>query len=248
MRFVQTPVEFLLKYEIRVSICEENTEKKSIFADIVEASALLKDKEEEDKDGCFSLSPNDKSFQLLLDIARIPKEKSKDVVTLLERAKDEEVIVEKFSNPQLFAFPHVYESIESFKMRQKINTENGKKGGRPKTKPIEETRETDSVPEDTPYSFRTKNGVETISEEQINGYQILFPSINVRESLERFKSWCEIKGKDLSNVDYFLKYTWFKNDVEKQKNPSFTTSSYRGATNNRPIEPNPDIITEEAGF
>ena len=88
-----------------------------------------------------------------------------------------------------------------------------------------------------------------LSEEQIKDYQSLFPSIDVRKSLERFKSWCEKEEREFSTgIDYFLKNTWFENDVEKQKNPSFTTSSYRGAINNRPIEPNPDIITEEAGF
>lgn len=245
MFWIQSPCDYFTDFKIRVSICQNDLEKIGLFSLLVEASASIENNIDSSKDSCFALSQEDEGFCQLLDIARVPPDKKKEALELLERARDKDVLTEVCNNTRLYAFPHVLKSLQSYKMRQKINTENGKKGGRPKTKPIEET---DSVPEDTPYSFRTNNGLETISEEQIANYQSLFPSINVRESLERFKSWSEIKGKDLSNVDYFLKYTWFKNEVESQKNPSFKTSSYRGAMNNRSIEPNPDIITEEAGF
>lgn len=148
MNFVQTPTSYHLEYTIRESICKGNRINKSIFTDIIEASGLLYDKYDETKDCCFSLSPDEKSFQQLVDIARFTKEESETAVTLLERARDEGVIVEMFSNPPLYAFPHVIKSLEGYKNRKEANTENGKKGGRPRTKPIANTGQVFLPPED----------------------------------------------------------------------------------------------------
>ena len=132
MDFIKTPKRYHLEYTVRESVCEGNRDNRSILTDIIEASGLLEDKKDETKDCCFSLSPNEKSFQRLVDIARFTKEESETAVTLLKRAKDEGVIVEKFSNPPLYAFPHVIESREGYRRAQKANSENGKKGGRPR--------------------------------------------------------------------------------------------------------------------
>lgn len=247
MVFIKSPCDYFTGYKIRVSVCQNDLEKIGLFSLLVEASASIKNNIDSSKDSCFTLSPEDEGFCQLLDKARVPLDKEKEALELLERARDKGVLIEVCNNAQIYAFPHILECVTGCNNASNASRENGKKGGRPpKAKPTEET---DSVPEDTPYSFRTKNGVEALSEEQIKDYQSLFPSINVRKSLERFKSWCEKEEREFSTgIDYFLKNTWFENDVEKQKNPSFTTTSYRGAINNRPIEPNPDIITEEAGF
>ena len=183
-----------------------------------------------------------------MDIARITKEESEIAVTILERARDEGVIVEMFSNPKLYAFPHVYGSSEAYKNKKRVNTENGKKGGRPKVKQSEGTGETDSALEDSLYSFKTKNGIERISEGDISSFQREFPSLDIMDSLERFKSWYENENRNISTtIECFLRTIWFVNDKAKQNNPSFT-SYPRGTRNNRSMEPYKYIEAEDAGL
>ena len=233
---------YFLDYKKRAYVYNNDLEKTGLFAYLLEASSFIENEEDGTKDACFSLSPDSETLNQLLDIARIPEDKKKKAIEVLESAKDKGFLERVFDNPPLYAFPSVLDSVNSYKRKQLANKENGSKGGRQKAKATAEALQTGEIKPtfyESPFSFPTKNGVETISEEQIKDYQSLFPSINVSKSLERFKNWCEKKERDFPNgVDFYLRNTWFKN-------PPYKAQETR---NNQSSEFINGIVIEEAGI
>ncbi|MGN0839927.1 MAG: hypothetical protein ACI4NB_03745 [Candidatus Ornithospirochaeta sp.] len=233
---------YFLDYKKRAYIFNNDLEKTGIFAYLLEASSFIQNEEDGTKDACFSLSPDSETLNQLLDIARIPEDKKKKAIEVLESAKDKGFLEKVGDNPPLYAFPNVLDSVNSYKRKSLVNKENGSKGGRQKAKATAEALQTGEIKStfyESPFSFPTKNGVETISEEQISSFQREFPSVDIRESLERFKTWCEKGERDFSKgVDYFLRNTWFKNPPHKAQE----------RRNNQSSEFINGIVTEEAGI
>ena len=233
---------YFLDYKKRAYIYNNDLEKTGLFAYLLEASSFIQNEEDGTKDACFSLSPDSETLNQLLDIARIPEDKKKKAIEVLESAKDKGFLEKVSDNPPLYAFPNVLDSVNSYKRKSLVNKENGSKGGRQKAKATAEALQTGEIKPtfyESPFSFPTKTGVETISEEQISSFQREFPSVDIRESLERFKTWCEKGERDFSKgVDYFLRNTWFKNPPHKAQE----------RRNNQSSEFINGIVTEEAGI